>query len=117
MIMGQVPELPALEEALPHVLDAPLHVGLLLQVSPTRGRVEGRITHYWRGHRLLSDEELERLEREDSQQMPGPLVYCRICKAMILEFEIVEQVHQHVQAPPSEPFSSSRARCGESRSR
>ena len=75
---------------------------LLLQASPTRGRVEGRITHYWRGHRLLSDEELERLEREESQQMPGPLIYCRICKTMILEFEI--QVHQHVQAPPAEPF-------------
>ena len=77
---------------------------LLLKGSPTRGRVDGKITHYWRGHRLLSDEELERLEREESQQMPGPLVYCRICKAMILEFEIVEQVHQHDQAPPSEPF-------------
>ena len=31
--VGRVPELPALEEALPHVLDAPLHLGLVLGVS------------------------------------------------------------------------------------
>ena len=37
--VGQIPELPALEEALPHVLDAPLHVGLVLGgVSPGRDR-------------------------------------------------------------------------------
>lgn len=77
---------------------------LLLEVSPSRGRVEGKITHYWRGHRLLSDEELERFEQEESQQMPGPLVYCRTCKVLILEFEVVEQVHHHIQEPPSEPL-------------
>ena len=31
--VGQVPELSALEEALPHVLDAPLHEGLVLGVT------------------------------------------------------------------------------------
>ena len=31
--VGQIPELPALEEALPHVLDAPLHVGLVPGVT------------------------------------------------------------------------------------
>ena len=31
--VGQVPELPALEEALPHVLDVPLDVGLVPEVT------------------------------------------------------------------------------------
>ena len=35
--VGQVPELPALEEALPHVLDAPLHMGLVLGVAHPAG--------------------------------------------------------------------------------
>ena len=35
--VGQVPELPALEEALPHVLDAPLHVGHVLGVAHPGG--------------------------------------------------------------------------------
>ena len=35
--VGQVPELPALEETLPHVLDAPLHMWLVLGVSHPGG--------------------------------------------------------------------------------
>ena len=57
---------------------------LLLKVQSTRGRVKGKILHYWRGYRLLSDGEIERMEHEEEQQVPGPLVYCRTCKTMIL---------------------------------
>ena len=77
---------------------------LLLKVQSTRGRVKGKILHYWRGYRLLSDEEIERMEHEEEQQVPGPLVYCRTCKTMILECELVHQAHRHVEETPSGQF-------------
>ena len=74
---------------------------LMLEVPPSRGRVRGKITHYWKGYRLRSDEEIE---QDEGQPLPGPLAYCRICKILFLECRILLQAHQHVEATPSEPF-------------
>ena len=46
---------------------------LMLEVPPSRGRVRGKITHYWRGYRLRSDEEIEQIEQDEGQPLPGPL--------------------------------------------
>ena len=32
---------------------------LMLEVPPSRGRVRGKITHYWRGYRLRSDADIQ----------------------------------------------------------
>ena len=80
---------------------------LMLEVPPSRGRVRGKITHYWKGYRLRSDEQIEQIEQDEGQPLPGPLAYCRICKILFLECRILLQAHQHVEATPSEPFPCS----------
>ena len=43
-----------------------------LEVPPSRGRVRWKITHYWRGYRLRSDEEIEQYE---GQPLPASLLH------------------------------------------
>ena len=69
--------------------------------APVRGRVNGKICHYWRRYLLLSDDEeaqavADRIEarRAAVAETPAayPLTYCRICRTLMLA--VLEQTHR-----------------------
>ena len=60
---------------------------------PVRGRVQGKVCHYWRRHRLLSEGDVAdamelRLDARRETAAAQPVVYsstyCRVCRIMIL---------------------------------
>lgn len=68
---------------------------------PVRGRVQGKVSHFWRRHRLLSDDEAalvmdQRMDVRRKQVAEAPsvytLTYCRICRMLMLG--ALEKPHQ-----------------------
>ena len=75
---------------------------LLFGVGPTvRGRVQGKVCHFWRRHKLLSDDEAHlamdqrmdaRMEAAAETPSVYALTYCRICHMLMLG--VLETPHQ-----------------------
>ena len=68
---------------------------------PVRGRVNGKVCHFWRRHKLVSEEEAAQAwtqwlnaRRVAATQMPSafPLTYCRACR--LLWLEILQKYHE-----------------------
>ena len=67
---------------------------------PVRGRVQGKVCHFWRRHKLLSDDEVAqamdqrmaaRMEAAAETPSAYTLTYCRICRMLMLG--VLEEPH------------------------
>ena len=73
---------------------------------PVRGRVQGKVGHYWRRHRLLSEGDVAdamelrleaRRETAAAQPVTYSSTYCRVCRIMILIPEEELYLVQHTE--------------------
>ena len=80
-------------------------VRLVFEMPPAiRGRVRGKISHYWRGYRLRSPDEVVVPEAEPESIPSDAIVYCRICQCFLHENSVMAHNLQHIEEWGTTPF-------------